>query len=189
MAYLILVGGPKVNTVHAIHPDGCKVGRGMASSRHLSIERDQHISRRGGTEAKRMVSVGEVGHAEISPEAGAWYVRDIESENGVFVVDGEHLVQLVEGGSKKLCPATLLECGLTPILFMDLKEPPTAEFVKAATRKDGPVQRGGDLSHPPKEGKKSTLPLESPESEELVLMLRWNTIRAAMKQHGYGHLL
>lgn len=189
MAYLILVGGPKVNTLHTIGPDGCKVGRGMVGAKHLSLDRDTHVSRRGHAEPKGEVSAGEVGHAEFSRTDGAWYVRDLKSENGVFVVEGDKVFRLMEGGSKKLRPAMLVECGQTPILFMDVETPPSAAFIAAASQSSAPLRPSGALSHPEVKAPKSTQVLETPVSEVPELIARWATIRQALQAHGYGRLL
>ena len=189
MVYIVVVGGPRIGTVHPVDPKGCKIGRGLASSKHLSIEKDEYISRRGEAPETGSVRVGEVAHAEVASVYGHWYVRDINSKGGVLVVDGTNVVQLIKGGDKALGHARLFECGHSMFLFLDTGKTPPAVFVQAACSTDQAPQLSGEASHTGIKDSKSTLTLPNPQSEVPVLIARWQTIMRAMRQHGLGALL
>ncbi|MBL0928091.1 MAG: hypothetical protein IBJ11_10655 [Phycisphaerales bacterium] len=187
MAFIVLLSGPKRNVVHRVANDGCKIGRGLSGTKHLSIEQDGHMSRRGKPRSDG--ARGEVGHAEFTRADGRWYLHDVQSENGVYVVSGGHVVQLVRGANVSVRGAALFECGQTTCLFMDTDVRPSDGFVHEVSRDGGAVMPSVAMSHRPGGTPPSTQPIESPQGEVPALLARRPLVIEALKEHGYEGLL
>lgn len=69
-------------------------------------------------------------HAELTPDEGKWYLRDLHSANGTFV-NGQRITQRVqlEPGDQIRCGSTLLVFALTP----DEQRPDTVSLMPAET--------------------------------------------------------
>jgi hypothetical protein len=189
MPYVVIVGGPKINTIHRVLEKGCKIGRGLAASWHLSIEKDMYISRRGQPPEGGALTVGEVGHAEIFRHDGKWYLRDLKSQDGVLIAGKGRCSRLVEGGDVALAAATLFECGQSMFVFMDIDTEPSKEFARAASGQAGAVQSSAMLSHTGLSKPASTQSIGPVQAEVPVLLARWETVKTALRGHGYSTLV
>ncbi|MBM4111896.1 MAG: FHA domain-containing protein [Phycisphaerae bacterium] len=103
------------------------------------------------------------GHAAVSHESGAFFVRDLGSTNGTHIaLDDDAMMRLAPGQKWRLADGQIFVCGGTAIVFRVRDDAPDADEVMKRERKLEQVRRRagaaarapwpGDLSRP-------TLPL------------------------------
>lgn len=183
MPYLIVIGGEARNVIHKVWDDGCLLGRGLVSVKHLAIDQDVYMSRREPGERQ--------GHAEIRRnDRGEWVIRDLGSKNGTLYVSGrgrsEHLIS---HSSARLHHARLFSVGMSTMLFVDLEAPPGDQLIRELSRHEQAVRSSFDHANFFRSRAASTDTSTPNPGEIASIEMLWRHCGAVLERHGLGDLL